>query len=886
MRLECERCRSAYTIDDDQLGDQPVGAQCPFCRHVQVVQSRSASSGSGYGAQELVLESHSYSESIDPSDILGSASIDAEDDLNNVLDDSDSAILQLGSRAEFARKEKDEAEISPRDVEVHYCGECGLVLTEPFDQVLGLCETHQKGKQEQDLKGTVGVDHTGWYAQLRGGKRLGPISLDDIRARVRVGNIPLSANFSRDGEVFESIHAFRELGYLASLKLDLAKSPKQRHLPFFSRISMIFAPLLVIGGLGSGGYIAWEKRQQVIDIYRDAVASEVPSVPEKASPLRRFLAQWARESSDSIAGENLLSQARTLQDQDRWPAYNQSELLYKRALVTNEHHPEVLAGYVENFALWRYSAASVDERSLMRRVLAHAQLIDANSGAVHRAAGTFAWISGDLNGCRVGADTALQQDKTDERAKVLQASCYLEGNPALAISEVSQIRTKNPNLKRAERVLADAYRRQGRYAEAYAALEHRLKDEASNAILHLAYGQLDQALGRYDRAQRRYLRASRLPGDRQWALLLRGMLLLRQQRLSMAVEAFGRAEKAGPLAPERGAMLYADWARAALSRGNISRALRLAEQAVKFVPHDLGSLVVLGEAQLAIGDISLASQTARRVLTSRMDDVDHPVALVLAGRVASAEGNVGEALQHMRTAMHNSPKDQRLVTILASEYLRNGQASQAYATMRKVVEFEPFHWSDEGDRMALSLGRQVMLDALAQFQRSAKNPRNASVAHSAAAILQIHLGREVEAEQSVHRALVTDDANVLALILKTYFAAQGGAWNAVEKAANAVLLVERGNAVAHLYRARAHSQRGDKAEARDDYLAALRSQPGLLIAEVELALLNHDSVTSEQIRPVLEKALSLNPTSIRIRQLCLEYTENEGKHHGESEALR
>src|SRR5262245_28485976 len=38
MRIECEVCSATYTIDDAQLSDQPIGAQCPYCGHVKLVR--------------------------------------------------------------------------------------------------------------------------------------------------------------------------------------------------------------------------------------------------------------------------------------------------------------------------------------------------------------------------------------------------------------------------------------------------------------------------------------------------------------------------------------------------------------------------------------------------------------------------------------------------------------------------------------------------------------------------------------------------------------------------------------------------------------------------------------------------------------------------------
>src|SRR6056297_1597925 len=42
MRIQCEVCSATYTIDDAQLTDQPIGAQCPYCGHVKLVSRSQA----------------------------------------------------------------------------------------------------------------------------------------------------------------------------------------------------------------------------------------------------------------------------------------------------------------------------------------------------------------------------------------------------------------------------------------------------------------------------------------------------------------------------------------------------------------------------------------------------------------------------------------------------------------------------------------------------------------------------------------------------------------------------------------------------------------------------------------------------------------------------
>jgi predicted Zn finger-like uncharacterized protein len=45
MRIQCEVCSATYTIDDAQLSDQPIGAQCPYCGHVKLVTRMESPAG-------------------------------------------------------------------------------------------------------------------------------------------------------------------------------------------------------------------------------------------------------------------------------------------------------------------------------------------------------------------------------------------------------------------------------------------------------------------------------------------------------------------------------------------------------------------------------------------------------------------------------------------------------------------------------------------------------------------------------------------------------------------------------------------------------------------------------------------------------------------------
>ncbi|MEL6186074.1 MAG: hypothetical protein AAFU79_15725, partial [Myxococcota bacterium] len=203
---------------------------------------------------------------------------------------------------------------------------------------------------------------------------------------------------------------------------------------------------------------------------------------------------------------------------------------------------------------------------------------------------------------------------------------------------------------------------------------------------------------------------------------------------------------------------------------------------------------------------------------------------------------------------------------------------QAYATLRKTTELDPIRADRIEAAADLPLSRAALASARAEFERSAREPRNASVAYAAIAVLERHSGNPAGARRALSRALAIDDANVLALIYDAQMSLETGGLSRAQTAANRLLDVERGSALGHLLRARAHVAVSEYEEAREDFQAALRTNPGLLSAEFELATLDLEEGTDTpaEARRVLERAFSIEPNLLRLRQMLFDHEEVSG----------
>ena len=1026
MRIECDQCSATYTIDDDQIGDQAIGAQCPYCGHVKVVQ-RSSNMGAdlGFGGSPSRKEAHSASLDLDlgsdsqelfgsgfdfdrsstssrtaeelgfgypppPQDTselvvqsmplgpasgpeLAPTSMDLgfePDDLSDALepgrgdsayagaiDDLDAFgldpselseasthrasmplrgndaygldevepdfMLNSGSTGEIGNRggegpeldglqlisrsaaslpmaspgfdEPDNPiELIPRadftlppasivannlDAAVEVvCRKCGIVLTDEFDKVIGLCETHQQERRSADVNpresGHQVLSGT-WHARGPDGSHVGPLELDELRSRIRSGQISRNAQFSTDGKRFAGLSAYKELSYLANL--NFGQMPVHGMYPSSARRRRSMAPIvtgaIVFAVLCGFAYVSWIRRDEIIHLYQTATAVEEQVEPRRAHPLSRYLAKWRRVHTDmSGTVEEHLRVGDEAHLRDTWTDYDHADKSYQRALLLDENSSKAIARYVENRALWYAQRLPKAEFDVARRALDYALELSPQNAAVHRALGALAWAAGDLGGCRTGADKALGRNPADARARLVLASCYIEGNPDLARSEANLVRHGHPELKRADHILSDAFLRSGRFSSAYKALEQRLKTEGRNASLHTAVGRIDASLGRWTRAESRFRRAVRLDGDRQGAWIALGQLLMEQRRAREAVVAFTKAEQVEILTGGRAVALYAEWARAELTRERINSALKLAQRALKIHANNVSALLVYGEALYQTGALDDAATALRRALSARVDDVDEPSALILAARVQSKLKNYAEAVSFTQKAVANDPKDARTHVALAAQYLAANQEPQAYVTLRKVADLDPVR----GDRIdlntPLSISHSALKETIERFRFSGRNPRNSSIAEAAIGVVYYYLGDKVAASKAIQKALKNDDVNLLALVYKAHIAFRSGAFDQTEHTANKLLLVDRGNSIGYLYRARVYAHQKNYPKARANYRAALRSQRGLVMAEVELAALDLEQGKERQAAlAIIRRAYNVDPHMLDLRRLLERY---------------
>ncbi len=758
------------------------------------------------------------------------------------------------------------------------CQVCGTPLTDEFDKVIGLCDVHQRDRRTDGAQAAESVGQANWHARSRSGHSEGPLALDDLRTAIREGRFSPDDEFSQDGINYGPISQFKDIAYLASLKVggQASVAPRSSYAApkrsfDMGGIVMPVLGILLLGGLGFGAYT---QRDALVRLYHGSFSDKAPSGPARTNPFKRYLATWTAAHPD-VSGtvqEHLVS-ARLRHLEDTWTGYQIAEQAFQRALILDIDNATAIGGYVENLALWRFDLASSKELQIAKAAVKYAQELAPNNPVVYRAQASLALAAGDLNGCRAGADAALKKDANDGRAKLLLAGCYLEGNVQLAIQEAERARQLLPELRRVDRMLGNAYAKTGRFASAFQILEERLKVDPDNGAVHLLYGDIARSISLYDKAESHYRKAIAAKNDIQAAHLALADLKLELSRTSEAIREY---KKAAELFPEqigvRAVRASAGWAQSELLRKRTERAATLADRAMKVSGDEPRALLyvaqaalVRGQAALALGEPAKAAMFANRA----KDSGGEPAALVLSGRSAVAQRQMERGIKLLEEAVSADSKDPRLKGILAATYLTRGGQPQAYALMRRAADVDPQQAWSRRRKGPMSLSEIPVREAIERFRSSASEERNASVASSAMGMLYYFLGDANRARAAIERALRIDSSNVTALIYDAQLSIDRKDGRKAKKSALRLLAVERGSALGHLLHARALKLLKEDDKAREAFDAALRSNPGLLSAKVELSELDLSTSQRDPAIEELQRAFRVDPHGLRTRQILL-----------------
>ncbi|RVU49809.1 XrtA/PEP-CTERM system TPR-repeat protein PrsT [Rubrivivax rivuli] len=522
------------------------------------------------------------------------------------------------------------------------------------------------------------------------------------------------------------------------------------------------------------------------------------------------------------------------------------------------------------------------------------------------AAGKAHAAKGDHRSAVIEFKSALQADARSASARILLGQSLLaSGNAAGAAVELSKALDQQapaadvlPSLARAL-VLSGQYKRlvdaygdlkldnpvaqanlKVQVATAWGALGDREKTEAAAAAAAAAAPDDPQVLllkarlvaGRRDFDGALKLldqiaeRGAKLP--ELW--VLKGEILEFQQRDSKAAEAAHR--KALELDPSS-VLAYAALISSRVRQRDVAGAKELATQLRKVAPVHPHTLLV--EAQVAYMENRLDRS---RELTQKLLTVapNNPSVLILAGASEYGLGQVTQAAAHFGKAMQLYPNLHALRANLAEAEIRLGQYSGALETLRPLLAMNPPRpeaLSLAGDA-SLRLGnpaeaQRYFLEAARQDPSNVRRQTTAAVVRLSSGDAEAALA-ELQALSARSSETYADEALLAAQMRRMDHAAALNTLNG--------LLKKRPNHAPYVeMRGRVHLARADFAGARAAFEEALKLDPALVAAVVNLAVLDARENKLEQGVQRLQTSIESQPKSGQLHVALADLLERQGR---------
>ncbi len=581
-----------------------------------------------------------------------------------------------------------------------------------------------------------------------------------------------------------------------------------------------------------------------------------------------------------------------------WQRALSASLLALALTACGGQKPEALIasarGYMEK---QDYRAAAIELRSALQQA--------PDNGEARLLFGLALLESGDAFGAERELRRAQQLGAGNERvAPALVRALVAQGKGDVALREMSQVPVANP---------------------------------VARAVLLAALGDAHAGLGQLEEAGKRYrdaraadpssvsarlgeIRLTALSGDRKGALqqvkeavrtapgyeshLLAGDLAAAEGDYEAAIDAYRAAAADSPAqAGARFSLISL-----LIQRNRLDEAAALVDKALK--AKDSGADIRYLQALLAVGrkDYPGARDAVQQVLKGAPE---HVPSLLLAGMVESLLAAPQQAESFFKKALNLAPQLPAARRALATLRLENGDATGALEALQPALQQRP----DDPDLLALAgsihLARGELEKSAVQYEKAvAKDPGNAQ-RRAALAATRLQAGEVERAIRDLEAAAAQDGQQHLAdVMLATTLLRKGDA----ERALGAITRLEGkqpDNPLALNLKGIALLARKDQAKARAAFERALELQPAFFPAAQNLAQLDlaarrpelakrrFEAVlkadprqpqalealaalaagqggASEQVLPLLEKAVSGNPHLVSPRIALVNYLIAQG----------
>lgn len=714
------------------------------------------------------------------------------------------------------------------------------------------------------------------------------VELSKLREMLRTGEVGLNDEAAPVGEPLKPVHTQASLKAIVSQRSS-AGAPKavgasaRRGGGGGASIGRLASTVALVGIVGAIG---------------GAVVVYGPEFFEKSSeagvnPMRRAKVSWERQFPD-VAGtvQEHIEAGRAQMRLDTAAGYRLADDELKQAILLDIGNMTAIALWVENFTHLPSVRSDLELTALAREAVDYAGKRAPNEKAVLRASGLLKLALGDTDAAEREVGQARAANLEDMETTLAHARTHLERNPTEALSLVQQVRTKDPTLKAALAVEGGALRRLGAFAEARAALDRRLSEDAANtsALKELARLELNvgnpvaamEALTRLIAAEERDIEAH----------LMRAKIAYQSKA---GPEGLGKANEYLDLVLKKyetvaGEFLLPVLSHAAYVKGELGmleEAAKLAERARGTDSSYAPALFVLGriyaDRKNYVDGMRALDQAVRA--TQARDAFWEPVARAELARVQALAGNGEAAKANFEQVIDYDPRYVRAHFGLASLYMSSNpltveRVTQAMTIMRRAFDNDPRF---EFERQVLTdyptPRRDVAAYADTFANAKAEDTSDESLLAqqlAAEAMIRYHAGQLAQAENLAKKALEEDRANLFALLYLGIIEYETGrVADARRRLRSAVDQTNTPHVMTRLYLARAELATRELDSARKRINEIADQETSLAQAQYTRAMLMRQDGLVAEANEELKKLVRSNPDYLPAKRALAESDTRE-----------
>jgi tetratricopeptide (TPR) repeat protein len=377
-------------------------------------------------------------------------------------------------------------------------------------------------------------------------------------------------------------------------------------------------------------------------------------------------------------------------------AYARADRAFKEALLLNSEDRQALAGWVQNKAMLDFGDPDAKERKEALDLVDYALGQQPDTPELHRARAYLFYSLGNNAPALESATRAFELGaKEDPENLLILGAVHLEAEPELAAKHLRKALDADPNLLLANRLLARASIRLGRFREALSLLQKRLgrapgeyETQKTIAEIYLSVGQVDKATETYQKI----LHPEPLQAAPLVHLARIQSQLLRQPGAALKIVQDFLESHQGLPKKDR-ALVLTEQSVALRLLGNRKQAEKVIGEALKQDPTSVVARYAQAVLEHELGQKESALSHLRAL---RAELPQSARVLARMAEVPSLFPNFDAALKDLRRAVELQPGDLDIHLMLAGLHLYLDNPAQAYEQLSRALDIDPFY--DESHR--------------------------------------------------------------------------------------------------------------------------------------------------------------------------------------------